>query len=64
MFDIVNNARNSIDVDKIDYIQRDCRSTSMAYTSFNPKLLLKEIKVIENEICFPEKYSMEVSKLF
>ena len=50
MFDIVNNARNSIDVDKIDYIQRDCRSTSMAYTSFNPKLLLKEIKVIDTVI--------------
>jgi len=25
LFDIISNSRNSIDVDKLDYIQRDCR---------------------------------------
>lgn len=64
LFDIVNNSRNSIDVDKIDYIQRDCRCMNVPYISFNNQFLIKEMRVYDNEICYPEKYSMEVSKLF
>lgn len=64
LFDIVNNERNSIDVDKIDYIQRDCRCMNVPYISFNNQFLIKEMRVYDNEICYPEKYSMEVSKLF
>lgn len=64
LFDIVSNERNSIDVDKIDYIQRDCRSTNIPYVLCNVKLLLKQVWVCDNEICYPEKYAMEVAKLF
>lgn len=35
LFDIVSNSVNSIDVDKIDYIMRDCRTINMPYISFN-----------------------------
>ena len=62
LFDIVNNSRNSIDVDKIDYIQRDCRCMNVPYISFNSEFLIKEMRVYNNEqgkpeICFPDKYS-------
>lgn len=40
LFEIISNSRNSIDVDKIDYILRDCRCMNLPYISFNPKLVL------------------------
>lgn len=64
LFDIVSNERNSIDVDKIDYIQRDCRNNNIPYVLCNVKLLLKHVLVCNNEICYPEKYATEVAKLF
>lgn len=69
LFDIVNNSRNSIDVDKIDYIQRDCRCMNVPYISFNNQFLIKEMRIYENdegvrEICYPQKYSNEIKKLF
>lgn len=40
LFDIVSNSRNSIDVDKIDYILRDTRCINVpSYQSFNRALL-------------------------
>jgi len=48
LFDIVSNSRNSIDVDKIDYIQRDCRCMNVPYMSFNHQFLIKEMRVYEN----------------
>ena len=30
MFDIINNKRNSIDVDKFDYIQRDTKMMGLS----------------------------------
>lgn len=35
MFEIVNNPRNSIDVDKFDYLQRDAKKLGVYHCSFN-----------------------------
>lgn len=35
MFDIINNKRNSIDVDKFDYIKRDTAMMNLSYGSFD-----------------------------
>lgn len=35
MFDIINNKRNSIDVDKFDYITRDTYMMNLSYGSFD-----------------------------
>lgn len=35
MFDIINNKRNSIDVDKFDYIKRDTQMMNLSYGSFD-----------------------------
>jgi len=37
---------------------------NVPYISFNNQFLIKEMRVYDDEICYPEKYSMEVSKLF
>lgn len=48
MFDIINNKRNSIDVDKFDYITRDTYMMNLSYGSFDHQILLKDARVIDN----------------
>lgn len=64
MFDIINNKRNSIDVDKWDYISRDTQMMRLSLGEFNNKLLLKNARVINDEIVYPRKHHLEVMKLF
>lgn len=64
MFDIINNKRNSIDVDKWDYIQRDTHSMALSLGEYNYKLLLKTARVIGDRIVYPHKQNLEVMKLF
>lgn len=64
MFDIVNNKRNSIDVDKFDYILRDKAMMDLKYGIQNFEILLKNARVIDNQICYPEKNAYEVINLF
>jgi len=37
---------------------------NVPYISFNNQFLIKDMRVVDDQICYPEKYSMEVSKLF
>lgn len=64
MFDIINNKRNSIDVDKFDYITRDTYMMNLSYGSFDHQILLKDARVIEDQIVYPTKHAYEVQKLF
>ncbi len=63
-FDIVANKRNGIDVDKFDYITRDSYHIGLKDTYFDYKSLIKESRIINNTICFPEKLAMKVYELF
>ncbi|KAJ1920169.1 hypothetical protein H4219_001542 [Mycoemilia scoparia] len=60
LFDIVANKRNSIDVDKFDYIQRDCHSVGHK-GSYDYSRLMFRSRVIDDQICFNYK---EVYDLF
>lgn len=60
MFDIINNKRNSIDVDKFDYIMRDTYMMNLSTGSFDHQILLKDARVINNQICYPQKHAYEV----
>ena len=55
IFDIVANKRNSIDVDKFDYMRRDSYHLGLKDTAFDYSTLMKEARVINDEICFPAK---------
>ena len=52
IYNIVSNSVNSLDVDKIDYIQRDIYNLSIG-NSYSHSRVFKMCMVIDNEICIP-----------
>ncbi len=64
MFEIVSNSRNGIDVDKFDYLNRDTQKTNMNYNAFNHDKVMRGARVIDNQLCYPEKDIYEIKKLF
>lgn len=64
MFDIINNKRNSIDVDKFDYIKRDTQTMNLSFGSFDSQILLKTAMVIDQQICYPVKHNYQIQRLF
>jgi HD superfamily phosphohydrolase len=63
LFQIVANKRNSIDVDKFDYIQRDCYNTGIKH-GLDAVRLMTFSRVIDNEICFHQKEAFNLYQLF
>ena len=64
MFDIVNNKRNSIDVDKFDYIQRDTYRCGFRNYGFDNTLLMNGARVINNQICYPQSAHFWIHGMF
>jgi HD superfamily phosphohydrolase len=63
LYEIVSNKRNSIDVDKFDYIARDSKHVGMQ-SGFDHERLISLSRVINDEICFYEKADFQVYELF
>lgn len=63
LFQIVANMRNQIDVDKIDYIMRDCYHLGFQ-TGGEFTRIITECRVIDDTICFPEKILYDIFALF
>ena len=63
LFDIVANHRNSCDVDKFDYINRDCHFLGL-FNKFDSSRLIHWSRVIDNEICYPVKEAFNLFELF
>uniref|UniRef100_A0A804L068 HD/PDEase domain-containing protein n=1 Tax=Musa acuminata subsp. malaccensis TaxID=214687 RepID=A0A804L068_MUSAM len=63
LYDIVANGRNGIDVDKFDYIGRDCRACGLG-CNFQFQRLLEGMRVMDDEICYPAKEYLNIHKLF
>lgn len=63
IYQIVANNFNSIDVDKFDYLRRDCYTLGLSY-SFDFNRIIKQAKVIHNHICFPEKIYNIIYQIF
>jgi deoxynucleoside triphosphate triphosphohydrolase SAMHD1 len=63
LFDIVANKRNSVDVDKFEYLMRDSKNTGIS-TSVDMNRLISFMKVIDDEICFKASEVYNVYRLF
>eukprot|EP00124_Ichthyophonus_hoferi_P001366 Ihof_evm14s68 gene=Ihof_evmTU14s68 len=64
MFDIVANQRNSVDVDKFDYLARDSYNTFID-SGFRSGIRLMELsRVIDNQICFKMDEANSIYELF
>lgn len=63
MYSIICNKETGIDVDKFDYLQRDCLFTGQKL-SFDAKKLLRSMKVIDGKICYNEKQLENIYEMF
>ncbi|CAI2168138.1 14688_t:CDS:10 [Funneliformis geosporum] len=63
LFDIVANKTNSIDVDKFDYLNRDCYYLGMK-SVFDFSRLMRYSRVIDNQITYYFKESYSIYELF
>ncbi|KJE93173.1 HD phosphohydrolase domain-containing protein [Capsaspora owczarzaki ATCC 30864] len=63
MFDIVSNERNSVDVDKGDYLQRDAYNVGIK-TDFDFSRLIHFSRVANDQICFQEKEVFNLYEMF
>jgi HD superfamily phosphohydrolase len=63
IFQIVSNNINGLDVDKLDYICRDSFYLGLN-ASFQFTRIINNVKVINDNICFPEKNSYDILKVF
>jgi HD superfamily phosphohydrolase len=64
MFDIIANKTNSLDVDKIDYLQRDAVHLGILTVGFNQQRLLQGTRIIDNRLCYNSKIYNEVEQVF
>ena len=62
--EIVANGRNNVDVDKFDYIQRDCLNCGLTTNSCNFERLQLHMKVVDDEICFRDTEVHNLYELF
>ncbi|KAJ2755798.1 hypothetical protein GGI19_001344 [Coemansia pectinata] len=63
LFDIVANKRNGVDVDKFDYIQRDCYNVGVN-SSYDFQRLMLNSRVIDDEVCYNAKEAFNLTEMF
>lgn len=63
MYQIIANKLNNLDVDKFDYLMRDSKNIGLSY-SIDCSRLIMQARVINNEICYPEKLIYSIYELF
>ncbi|MBM10169.1 MAG: hypothetical protein CMF69_11465 [Magnetovibrio sp.] len=62
-YQIVANALNQIDVDKIDYIRRDCYHIGFPCGGEFSRIIM-QCRVIDNILCYPNKAQYDIISLF
>jgi HD superfamily phosphohydrolase len=63
IYQIVSNNYNGLDVDKYDYITRD-NKTLFNNCSVDINMLIKDVKIIDNNIVYSEQTFNEIKKLY
>lgn len=64
MYEIIANKKNSLDVDKIDYLQRDAKQLGLCGIGFVQDRILNNARVINNEVCYHNKIYYDIEKVF
>lgn len=63
LWQIVANKTNSVDVDKFDYLARDSYNLGLK-TSYDFTRIMKYCRVIDGEICYPQKEAYNLYEMF
>ena len=63
MYEIVSNTKSGLDCDKIDYLLRDTQNIGLN-SSFEYNRLFSQARVIQDNICYPEKEVFNIYELF
>ncbi|KAI9189692.1 hypothetical protein H9P43_001125 [Blastocladiella emersonii ATCC 22665] len=63
LYQVVANKQNSVDVDKFDYLVRDCLNVGLK-SSYDPDRLMKNCRVIGDEVCYQVKEAFNFYELF
>lgn len=63
IYQIVSNNVNGLDVDKFDYLERDIKTVNYS-AKIETTMLIKYIKVIDNNIVYPIQSLSEIENLF
>lgn len=60
IYQIVANKKNSIDVDKFDYIRRDSYHIGLQSANVDYQRIFNSAKIIDNNLCFNIKVSQSL----
>ncbi len=63
IYQIVSNSLNGLDIDKFDYIARDSYMLGLK-SGFDHSGLIDHVKIIKNNITYPERVIYEIKKLY
>jgi len=64
LFDIVSNARNGIDVDKLDYLVRDAMAAFGSAKPLDIERIIHSSRVVGSEVCFQMKVALEINEVY
>jgi len=62
-YHIIHHPKHGIDVDKFDYLQRDCYNIGLEY-SWDYIRLMNEAKIINNQIYYPKKLECHIYRMY
>lgn len=63
VYQIVSNNLNTLDVDKYDYIVRDCKNVGLEF-SIDYSRFIDDICIVDNIICYPQQIYIDILNLF
>ena len=64
LFDIVSNKRNSFDLDKLDYLNRDLKHTQINKAQLDYDRITMNAAVIENKIAYNTKILNDINIVY
>lgn len=64
IYEVVSNKKNSIDVDKFDYMRRDAYNVGVTGFDFDQDVFMRETRIIDDTLAYHHKHSYNIYDLF